>query len=245
MQKTCLITGASRGIGYETAKGLGHKGHKVYITGRNSQKGQEAAQKLSQEGIQARFIELDITDPQSIVRARTQLAQHEEKLDVLINNAGIMIDSIFTPDKVSFEDFSSTLSTNTTGPYFLIQEFMPLLAKSPDARVINMSSDLGALSQASDPQSRFDAVLAPGYRISKAALNMVTLIYAKHFRDTDISICSCSPGWCQTSLDPHIDSSKAPNTALDGAQTPIWLAAEANKADINGQFFYKKSTINW
>ena len=245
MKKVCLVTGANRGIGLEISRGLGQKGYKVYLGARKIENGHQAAKQLMSEGIDAEAIALSVGDPESIQNAFNFISQKEQKLDVLINNAGILADSNLPPDEVSFEVFNSTLTTNAIGPYFVINAFIPLLTKSVDARVINMSSDLGALSQASDPESKYDAITAPSYRISKAALNMTSLIFAKKFRDSNIKVCSCSPGWCHTGLDQLVDSSKAPNTAKDGADTPIWLASEAPSSQINGNFFYKREMINW
>ncbi|MDH2566682.1 SDR family NAD(P)-dependent oxidoreductase [Acinetobacter baumannii] len=245
MKKICLITGGNRGIGLEIARGLSQKNYQVYIGVRSTEEEKKVIEKLASEKLAVVTLPLDVSSIESIRAAFKLLSQQENRLDVLVNNAGILADSNLPPEEISFDIFNSTLSINTFGPYFMVQEFLPLLKNSADARIINMSSDLGALSQASDPNSRYDAILAPSYRISKAALNMVTLTFAKSFRETAIKICSCSPGWCHTGLDQRVDSSKAPNTAKDGADTPIWLASEAPENQINGHFFYKRSTINW
>lgn len=245
MKKVCLITGGNRGIGLEISRGLGNKGYKIYLAARSKEVNQKALNELQAEGIDAIGISLDVSDPVSIKNAFTQISQKEQKLDVLVNNAGILHDSDLPPDEVDFELFHKTLLVNAIGPHLLIKEFLPLLNRSDDARIINMSSDLGAISQTSNPESRYDAIWAPSYRVSKTALNVVTLTFAKKFRNTQIKVCSCSPGWCHTDLDIRVDSSQAPNTAKDGADTPIWLATEAPAEQINGQFFYKRAVINW
>lgn len=231
MKKVCLITGGSRGIGLEIAKGLAAQGHQVYITSRTPV-----------DVPHLTHLVLDVTQQASI----EQLAQNfpEQRLDVLVNNAGIMPDYDLDIEHTPFDTITQLLETNVRGPFAVTQALLPFLKKSDDARVINMSSDLGAMAQVSDPSSKFDAIDAPSYRVSKAALNMTSLVFAKQFRNTNIQVCSCSPGWCRTGLNEHDDfTHKAPNSATQGADTPIWLALDAEK--INGQFFYQRQPIAW
>jgi len=243
-QKICLITGANRGIGFEIASQIGARGHVVLVGARDEASGNEAVARLRADGVDSRFVKLDVVNPVSVRAAADEVAAAYDRLDVLVNNAGIFLDSIMLPSQISLDDFRKTLDVNVFGAFTATQAFVGLLRKSPDARVINMSSDLGALAQASDPESRYDAVLGPSYRVSKAALNMVTLVWAKELRDSAVSVSSCSPGWCQTDLDPHIDSSKAPNTAADGADTAVWLALDKDRSQ-HGKFYAKRTEIAW
>lgn len=198
MKKICLVTGGTRGIGFEIARGLLQKGYKVYITSRSTQ--QDAIERLKSEGLYAEHLCLDVGQQHSIENLVRDLNSKEQRLDVLVNNAGIMPDYDLNIEDISFEMFDALLDTNVRGPFVITQSLLPLLKQSSDARVINMSSDLGAMAQVSDPSSKFDAINAPSYRISKAALNMTSLVFAKQFRDSHIQVCSCSPGWCRTGL---------------------------------------------
>lgn len=244
MPKTCLITGANRGIGFEIARLIAEKGHDVIIGARSLEDASMAAKKLRDRGFSAEALAIDVTDGASVKRAADELEGRVERLDVLVNNAGIMKESTRQPSKATVEAFEAQLATNVVGPMRTMQAFIPLLKRSNDARIVNMSSDLGAMAQASNPESRYAAVLAPTYRTSKAALNMLSLAFAKELKDDRITVSVCSPGWCRTDLDDEIDSDRAPFSAAEGADTAAWLAVEAD-ASQNGKFYAKRSEIAW
>ena len=243
--KICLITGANRGIGHEISIGLGLKGYHIFATCRTDTDVITLNDTFNSLNISATIFKLDVVDIDSIKELYTKLEKEIEHLDVLINNAGILLDSTLMPHEVEPYIFQKTLSTNVVGPFFLISTFLPLLEKSYDARVINVSSDLGSLSEISQKVSKYDYISAPSYRISKAALNMMTLVLSKNVKEGNIKFCSYSPGWCQTELDLLRDSNNAPNTAAQGADTAIWLASEAPEDIIDGNFFYNRKLISW
>jgi NAD(P)-dependent dehydrogenase (short-subunit alcohol dehydrogenase family) len=243
-KKICLITGANRGIGLEIAAQIGQRGHRVLLGARDIDAGDDAAKTLRDRGIDARVVPLDVTDPDSVRAAAAAVEAGEGRLDVLVNNAGIFLDSIKRTEEVELDLFRRTIEVNLLGAFTVGTTFLPLLRKSEDGRLINMSSDLGSLAQASDPESRYNAVDGPAYRVSKAALNMLALAWAKELRGTNVAVSVCSPGWCRTGLDPHIDSSAAPNSAADGADTAVWLALDMDRSQ-HGRFYAKRREIAW
>lgn len=228
--KTVLITGASKGIGLEAARQLGKLDYYIYLTGRDLNSGFEALEKLIAEGIQAEFELLDVADINSIRIAYNKLSHKINRLDVLINNAGIMLDKsnlIETPPDV----IEATLRTNTMGPIFVTQIFSPLLKE--DSRVINVSSSLGSICKGM-------ANYAPIYSISKTALNAVTIQLAYALEPKGVAVNAVCPGWVKTRL----GGPRAERTVEQGAETIVWLATEA-PLKHTGKFFKDKKEIHW
>ncbi|MEQ1963945.1 SDR family NAD(P)-dependent oxidoreductase [Xenorhabdus khoisanae] len=244
MNKTCLITGANKGIGFKIAEKLGERGHRVILSGRNILALEKSVLQLTQMGITAELLHLDVTDQKSIKASANLMLSTNTTLDVLINNAGIFLDSIQKPSETSLDNIHKTLEVNLIGPWLVTQAFLPLLQRSKEARLIFISTDLAALSQAADPHSKYNKVEGPAYRTSKAALNMLALQWSKELRDSNISVSVCSPGWCRTDLDSQIDSRQAPNSAADGADTAVWLALDKDRTQ-HGHFYASRQSINW
>lgn len=225
--KTALITGGNRGIGYAIAKGLLAKGYQVIITARSLAKAKQAVKKLQDNVIP---VELDISSDRSIEEAFEIINQNIDCLDVLVNNAGIYPDSnvnILTTDRNSLD---SAMNTNTFGTIKMVQAFLPLLEKSEDGRVINVSSSMGALDGLT--------TTAPSYCLSKLALNGATLMLAQSLSSKGIVVNSMCPGWVQTDM----GGSSAPRTPEQGADTAIWLATEASKNET-GKFWRDRTKI--
>jgi NAD(P)-dependent dehydrogenase (short-subunit alcohol dehydrogenase family) len=238
-KKIILITGSNKGIGYQVARQLAELGHTIIACARNADLGMKAIQPLLQDGHDCHFLNLDVTNEPSIQSAAAHIDKHFGRLDVLINNAGIFLDSPKKTHEVSTDEFRQTLEVNLIGVFSVTNAFLPLLKKSKHASIINMSSDLGSLAQASNPHSKYDAVSGPAYRVSKAALNMLTLSFARELRDTPIAVNAVSPGWCKTDLGTDM----APRSAEQGADTVVWLATQEEAH--HGQFFFERETINW
>lgn len=238
--KIILVTGANKGIGYQIAKKFSELGHTVFIGARNPDLGKKAECQLRETGLDCRFLELDVTDEMSVQKAAAYVENKFGKLDVLVNNAGIFLDTPRKTHEITVNEFRLTLETNVLGVFSVTMAFLPLLKKSERANIINMSSDLGSLQQASDPNSKYDSVSGPSYRVSKAALNMLTLSLARELRNTNITVNAVSPGWCKTDL----GSDAAPRTAETGADTPVWLAIQ-DENDLHGHFLFDKATIAW
>ncbi len=191
-RKTALITGANRGIGRQAALQLATLGWHVLATTRPRSYSQlEQDEQLSQHA-NIQTLPLDITDTHSIEEAICTIQQHTASLDLLINNAGIFIDhgeSILTVDDSAFLE---TFTTNTLGPIRLTRALVPLLASSPKALVINLSSAAGSLTEMKD--------WSPAYSLSKTALNAATRQLAAALEPKGITVCAVSPGWVQTDM---------------------------------------------
>jgi NAD(P)-dependent dehydrogenase (short-subunit alcohol dehydrogenase family) len=182
-----LITGANKGIGYESARQLTELGHTVYAGSRSAERGQKAAADIG-----ARFVQLDVTDDASVAAAMTTIGDAEGRLDVLVNNAGIAMPALNGPDALQVFD------TNVVGIIRVTQAAMPLLRKSGNPVVVNVSSALGsfwAVTNPERPASRYPAIV---YGSSKAAVSMLTLQYAKAV--PEIKFNAVEPGYTATDL---------------------------------------------
>ena len=227
--KTALVTGGNRGIGFAIANGLLQKGYEVIITSRSLDKATEAAKKL--QGIVIP-VELDVSDDRSIDRAKETLNQKIDRLDVLINNAGIYPDegvNILTIDRQLLE---LTLNTNTFGAIRMVQVFLPLLEKSQDARVINVSSGYGEIDGLS--------ANVPSYCLSKLALNGATIMLADALHSKGIVVNAMCPGWVRTDM----GGTSATRSPEEGADTAIWLATEASRNET-GKFWRDRRVISY
>ncbi|BAT54915.1 oxidoreductase, short-chain dehydrogenase/reductase family protein [Nostoc sp. NIES-3756] len=227
--RRALITGANRGIGFAIAQGLIAKGYEVIITSRSLAKAQQSAQKLQSKVIP---IELDVSDERSINQALETLRLQIDRLDVLINNAGVYPDEGVNILTISRELLDLTINANTFGPIRMVQAFLPLLEKSPDARVINLSSGYGAIEDLSAD--------VPSYCLSKLALNGATIMLAQALQAKNIVINAVCPGWVRTDM----GGASAPRSPEQGADTAIWLATEAPR-NISGKFLRDRKIISF
>jgi NAD(P)-dependent dehydrogenase (short-subunit alcohol dehydrogenase family) len=229
--KTALVTGANRGIGREVARQLGTKGFHVFIGARDSQQGRDAAEVLKKSGANATFVQLDVAETQTLPGAVQTISELAEHLDVLVNNAGILLEEDAAIAQLSPETVLKTFKTNTLGPLLVTQAFLPLLSRSKSPRVINVSSGGGQLSEGMD-------TWAPAYCLSKTALNAVTCLFTAAF--PDISFNSVCPGWVRTDM----GGPNATRSVEEGADTIVWLATDA-PADIKGKFLQRRKQIPW
>ncbi|GFO57881.1 short-chain dehydrogenase [Geomonas silvestris] len=228
--KTILITGANRGIGFETARQLALRGFHVVIGVRSEQQGQKALHDLEKTG-RVSLLVLDVSDAQSIARAAGKFAEIG-KLDVLINNAGIYPDEGVSIVTVTREQMLTTLQTNTLGPLELTQAFLPYLKKAAPSRVINLSSGYGQIEGLS--------ANAPSYCLSKLALDGVTIMLAQALKADSIAVNAMCPGWVKTDM----GGASAPRSVAEGADTAVWLAAEADQ-NVTGKMFRDRKEIPW
>ncbi|HEX8490106.1 MAG TPA: SDR family NAD(P)-dependent oxidoreductase, partial [Chthoniobacterales bacterium] len=166
-QKIALVTGANKGIGFEVVRQLARRGFRVFLAARDAQAGRAAVKKLSSEG-EVVFLEMDVSEAESIRRAAEEFSAEHKHLDVLVNNAGILLDDEGGALDITPEIFEQTLRTNTLGPWLVAQAFVPFLKKSGTARIVNVSSGSGQLEDGADGW-------APAYSVSKTALNGVTV----------------------------------------------------------------------
>jgi NAD(P)-dependent dehydrogenase (short-subunit alcohol dehydrogenase family) len=228
-QKKILITGANRGIGYETAKNLKELGHFVILSARDSQKGLAAA-----SGLGVEFLAMDVASESGITSAATEYKQRfGDSLDILINNAGIFPDKKESILNIQPELINRAILTNTIGPMLVTQNFLPFLENCKDgARIINLSSKLGQLTNMSDT--------APAYSISKTAFNALTRQQSAALADKNISVNAASPGWVRTDM----GGENADLSVQEGADTIVWLATEAPQS-LTGQFIRDREQIEW
>ncbi|MFG1704523.1 SDR family oxidoreductase [Nonomuraea sp. M3C6] len=196
-----LITGANKGIGYATARVLGKSGNIVLVGARDPERGTKAASELAAEGLDARFVRLDVTDLDTVEAAAAYIDREFGRLDLLINNAAITRGRDRKPSELPVAMLREVYETNVLGVVAVTNAMLPLLRKSPAGRIANVSSGLGTVAflTAPNPELRPYATLL-GYNSSKAALNAVTLMYAEELRDTPIKVNAVSPGFCATDL---------------------------------------------
>jgi NAD(P)-dependent dehydrogenase (short-subunit alcohol dehydrogenase family) len=231
MDTIALITGANRGIGFAVAKGLLEKGITVIITSRNPGKGQKAVDELKAVG-KAFYHVLEVTDAESIRQARRYVEKEWGRLDVLINNAAIHYDSWHHTLNADLEQTHETFETNFFAPWRLVQDFLPLLRKSENARIVNVSSGAGAL--------RNQTGNTPGYSLSKLALNGLTLQLAAQLEKEGIQVNAVCPGWVRTDM----GGPEAPRSVQEGAAS-IMAAALMDKDGPTGKFFRDGKEIDW
>lgn len=242
MNRIALITGANKGIGLETARQLGGKNTTILLGARDEAKGNEAATKLRDEGLDVHFIKIDVSNADSIAAAAKEVESRFGRLDILINNAGLNVDFAngATPTTVSSADLRSTFETNFFGAISTIQAFLPLLRKSQAGRIVNVSSTLGSLTTLSDPAAPYYSINLLAYNSSKTALNAATVAIAKELKDTPIKVNSACPGWVKTDM----GGDAAPRTVDQGATIIVDLATLGPDGPTGG-FFDENGPIAW
>ena len=237
--KVALITGANKGIGKEIARQLGKQGFVVLIGARDTERGEAAAAELKGDSINAHPIHLDVTDGASIEAAVAQVVQDYGKLDVLVNNAGIALDA-GAASTLDIEVLRRTYETNVFGVFAVTKAFVPLLKKSDAGRIVNLSSGLGSLTQNSDPNWDFAGVKPLAYNSSKAALNMMTVIFADELKEAGIKVNAADPGYTATDLNQN----SGPRTVEQGATEAVRLATLPNDGPTGG-YFDDEGIVPW
>ena len=231
-KKVALVTGGNRGIGYELVKQLAMKGFKVILASRNQEIGRQVAQKLKESNLDVSFVEMDVDNQESIRQAAITVNELHGRLDVLINNAGVYLDKnekLFNVDPSILEN---TMATNFFGAYYCLRSFIPLMEKQGYGRMINVSSEYGAISEMSYPG-------VGAYKLSKFALNGLTRLVAAEING-DIKINAVDPGWVSTDM----GGPSAPRTPRQAAES-ILLLATIGPEGPNGGFFRDGKQIPW
>ena len=231
MTKIALITGGSRGIGLEISKKLAAQGIITVLTARNMHVGRPLVDELRNQWKNVWYHQLDVTDETSIRDMVAYLEEDCGKLDILINNAGILVEDDRNILDMEMEMIRKTMDTNLYGPLRLSQAFMHMLKKSDDGRIINLSSTMGQLSSMGSSH--------PAYSISKTALNALTVILSNELAGSNIKVNSMCPGWLKTGM----GGENAPGTVEEGADTAVWLAT-ADEIP-NGKFIRERKVIPW
>jgi NAD(P)-dependent dehydrogenase (short-subunit alcohol dehydrogenase family) len=226
-KRVVLVTGANRGIGKEIARQLAEQDWQVIVAARKLVAAEEVVSQISHNAF---AIQLDVSDEQSVKQAAQIVTEKFNRLDVLINNAGIMgNDAALNFD---LDQIAATMNTNFSGPIRTSKYLMPLLEKSPDARIVNMSSGMGEIN------SLYTGGYA-AYRLSKTSLNAFTILLSAELRNSNIKVFAMCPGWVQTEM----GGKGAPRPVSKGAETAVWLASD--KSAMSGKFYRDKKVIDW
>ncbi|MEV4199524.1 SDR family oxidoreductase [Micromonospora globbae] len=217
-----LVTGANKGIGFATAAQLGARGMTVLVGARDAARGRAAEAALRDGGADARFVPLDVTDAGSVATAAKLVEEEYGHLDVLVNNAGIVLGDgeRALPSETTVATLRRVFETNVFGVVAVTNALLPLLRRAPAARIVNVSSEVGSIATISDPDSFIWSLTSVPYPSSKAALNMVTAMYAKELRDTPIKVNAANPGYCATDLNGR-SGFRSP---AQGAEVSVHLA---------------------
>lgn len=229
--KTILVTGANRGIGFEIAKQLADKGFQVWLTARNQQRGMEAVLRLTGEDRMVRFLKLDVTDLESIKNASISLKNELDKLDVLINNAGVVLRGEDDLLKVNHDKLIETFRVNSFGPLWVVRACSVLLRAG--SRIINISSGAGEICGGMSSY-------APVYSITKTALNAVTCQLSHALKPKGVLVNAVCPGWVRTDM----GGPSANRSVEKGAETPVWMATDPEFRET-GKFFRDRKVISW
>ncbi len=231
--KKVLITGANKSIGFETARQLLQQGYYVYLGSRDRDNGQKAVDKLKAEGLNnVEAVQIDVTNDESVQAARAEIGKKTEVLDVLINNAGISGGLPQTATGASIDTFKKVFDTNVFGVVRVTQAFIDLLKKSPEPRIVNVSSSQGSLTLHSDPTWQYYNYKGAVYLPSKSALNMYTINLAFELRDTTFKVNAVDPGYINTDFNNH----SGPGT-VEEAGARIIKYAMINSDGPTGKFF--------
>lgn len=243
-KKIALVTGANRGIGFETARQLANEGIKVLIGARSEEKGIEAESTLKNEGLDVELVKLDVDDPTTHESAAKFIEATYGKLDILVNNAGIFLNEFDngTPipaSRTSIETFRKTFDTNFFNTVALTQTLLPLIKKSDAGRIVFLSSGLGSLGLHSDPNSAIYNFKVPAYNISKTALNGYAVHLAHELRDTPIKVNAAHPGSVVTDMNANGEI-----PVEEGAKTSVALATLPADG-YSGKFVYLGEELPW
>jgi NAD(P)-dependent dehydrogenase (short-subunit alcohol dehydrogenase family) len=239
-QQTALVTGANKGIGFETARQLAQRGFIVWLGCRDEGRGIAAARALSKDG-DVRFVRLDVTDDESVRAAASHVERETGALDVLVNNAGIFVfDGEGGVSTVRLETMRRTFEVNLFGVLRVTQAFLPLVRKSSAGRVVNVGSTLGSIATLVAPDSFLRERPAVGYSVSKTALSSVTAWLAVELRDTAIKVNVVCPGYNATDLNNHLGTQHP----SEGAKVVVRAATLAADGPT-GTFLDVNGTVGW
>lgn len=230
-KKIALVTGANRGLGFETCKQLSQLSVTVLLTSRDPIKGEVAAKQLIDKGLDVIFYQLDVSDRSNIKDIFTKIENQFGRLDILINNAAILYDKDQSTMNADLELVTKALTTNLFGPWLLCQAFVPLMEKNGYGRIVNVSS--GAASM------HYMEGGTPAYGISKVALNALTRKLASELGRKNVLVNSVDPGWVATDMGGH-----GGRPIEDGCRGIVWAATLPNNGPSGG-FFHDGEPELW
>ncbi|MGH9360676.1 MAG: SDR family oxidoreductase [Thermoanaerobaculia bacterium] len=231
--RVALVTGGNRGIGFEICRQLAARGLTVVLTARDEEKGRRAADELSGSGTgSVLFRRLDVTDAEAPARVVAEVEVELGGVDVLVNNAGVLLDRGYGAADISMGVASETFAVNFFGAWRLCQAVVPGMRERGYGRIVNVSSGMGQMTGMGGGY--------PAYRLSKLALNGLTRILAAELGGSNVLVNSMSPGWVQTEM----GGANAPTSAAEGADTAVWLATLADRGPTGG-FFERRRPVEW
>lgn len=224
--RIALVTGANKGIGFETAKQLGKLGASVIVAARDPSRVAQAVQKLKDMSVDANPVTLDVTDDASITRAAEDIAATFGHVDILVNNAGILggVGANALPTNTTRSGMKEIFETNVFGVVAVTNAFVPLLRKSQHPRIVNISSEVGSFESTTNPEHPFFGLQELGYATSKTAVNMVTVLYSKQLSPEGFRVNAAIPGWTATDFNDF----HGPRTAAEAASVAVALATVAD-----------------
>jgi NAD(P)-dependent dehydrogenase (short-subunit alcohol dehydrogenase family) len=231
-QKISVVTGASQGIGFEICRQFAQKGITVVLTARNLKKGKIAVQELQKEGLDVSFFSADVTKLEDIQALVTYVKEKFGRVDILVNNAGVHLNPTESALTVTLDTIKRSMETDVYGHLLLCQKIIPLMKQHHYGRIVNMSSKAGQLATMGANKL--------GYKMSKTALNVLTVVLADEVKGDNILINSMTPGWVRTEM----GGADAPRTVEEGADTAVWLATLPSTGPTGG-FFYERQSIPW
>ena len=243
MEKVVFISGANRGIGFETSKKLAQLGMKVILGSRDLNKGKKAVEELASIGIDADLVQYDAFDLEAPQKVYDYIAEKYNKLDVLINNAGVLLTGnlfVTNSSTVSDKDVKDTFQTNLFSVISLTQKLLPLIKKSDAGRIVNVSTILSSLTLHTAKDSPIAPAKEFAYNASKTALNAYTVHLALELKDTKIKVNSGHPGWVKTEL----GGPNAPVEVKDSFKTSMYLATLSEDGPSGG-LFHGEDVIPW
>jgi NAD(P)-dependent dehydrogenase (short-subunit alcohol dehydrogenase family) len=238
--RICLVTGAERGIGRAVAWALASMGHCLMLATRDADGAAKAQAEFREAGFDATAFPMDIRRADEIAAVAARVEGDHGRLDVLVNNAGILVRSGLPPSRMDLADLRATLETNLLGSIAVLQGFVPLLKKGRSARVVNMSSGLGSISQCADPLYEYAPYKTMAYSVSKAALNSATVLFAEELRPFGIKVNAADPGHCATDFNNHTGK----RSAEQGAAIAVKLATLPDDGPTGG-FYDERGRVPW
>lgn len=240
MNKIALVTGANKGIGLEIARQLAEAGVAVLLGARDGRRGRDAADGLARTGLAVEAIGIDLNDETSIASAAAQIAASHGRLDILVNNAGVVDREDGPPSAATMAAARRLMETNFLGTLAVTQAMLPLLRRSREGRIVNLSTTLGSLAINGDPSSPYYDARLIGYNASKAALNMLTVQLAAELKDTPIVVNSVAPGYVRTDL----TGGNGFMSPAEGARLPVEYALMGSDAG-SGLFVEPQGIAPW
>jgi NAD(P)-dependent dehydrogenase (short-subunit alcohol dehydrogenase family) len=238
--RTVLITGANKGIGYETARQLGALRYRIWLGSRHVDRGVKAAAALKAEGCDVREIVIDVTNDESVRAAAARVQQEDGFLDVLINNAGVLGDMTKAPSEDPISAIKEVYEVNVFGPIRVTQAFIPLLKASKRANIVMVSSGLGSLGWLSNPVNANYGFNLLGYNTSKNALNGVMLAFSKELAQAGIKVNAADPGYTDTDFNGHTG-----HRTVEQAAKGVVELATLDEDGPTGGYFHDRSPVPW